>query len=693
MSYTVTCDNQLYSSPSEIGVTKDRVDPYTLYLIEYLFPGRHGVKFLASLLQQATIKQLALPELDLPEITDVAVITSQNLRKLSALLGVAYDTTEKYIVVLCTLRLLDKQRSQQQTVLHFPLCHRQLPEPEVLDTLAYRPKVTTFAAQIKRRLMLLRQPKPLHQLASLQTITAMTTSTSVSLAPLLVEDIRTILQQEVDPKIQSRLLPSIEQAIHARCLQMQRRLSAPKDDFSAEQPTAQHVIQGQESPSASQKDDFFSSASNSTAQQSRLFAQKDDFFSSASNDQLDESPFGSKKDDFFERGPQQQSRLLAGKDDFLSEQEITQRQKSPFDSEKDDSLGQRASQERRLFAEKDDFLPAEGSLEAKKTTFLGQKDDFAGSTRAVSFNDNVLSPYRLQKEDPVSDNDAPNAPVVASHHSEVQGDRYTPREAASIGRHLALFLEKTPQNTGGFVNKCKQYGPTIIRAAVVDVLVHEAFPTADPADERGRPRNRAKWFHEACKTYGGERSTSIPAFVLRWVKTDLSWQEIEQQLAELATRYKRYMVERTTADLVRQCLRGELDQQALDAALQGSLAPTTAHSAPASSQQATSVSSTLHSAPSKPELPAVNHATPAPKTWMDEYEAEALAEEVLRDAGPLGVTTAKAVQEQGVFVVELRWRGARMTMKTPQQWRTHLEKTKHALALQQQIRAEREKGV
>jgi hypothetical protein len=74
---------------------------------------------------------------------------------------------------------------------------------------------------------------------------------------------------------------------------------------------------------------------------------------------------------------------------------------------------------------------------------------------------------------------------------------------------------------------------------------------------------------------------------------------------------------------------------------------------------------------------------------MDEEEAEALAEEVLRDAGQLGVSKAVSKQEHGVFVVVLTWRGASMMMKTPQQWRTHLDKVQQSMALQQQQLRER----
>src|SRR5258708_7556646 len=88
------------STAGTIGIETERVDPYTLQMIDQLFPGHHGIRFLAGILRQASVKQLVLPELDFPEVADVAVITVQSLRILARLIGFSYDTTEKYIVVL-----------------------------------------------------------------------------------------------------------------------------------------------------------------------------------------------------------------------------------------------------------------------------------------------------------------------------------------------------------------------------------------------------------------------------------------------------------------------------------------------------------------------------------------------------------------------------------------------------------------
>ena len=65
---------------------------------------------------------------------------------------------------------------------------------------------------------------------------------------------------------------------------------------------------------------------------------------------------------------------------------------------------------------------------------------------------------------------------------------------------------------------------------------------------------------------------------------------------------------------------------------------------------------------------------------MDEYEAQALTEEILSDttARMLGVSNAVTKQEHGVSVVVVTWKGASFSMKTPQQWRNHLGAGGHA---------------
>src|SRR5436305_1783314 len=79
-----------------------------------------------------------------------------------------------------------------------------------------------------------------------------------------------------------------------------------------------------------------------------------------------------------------------------------------------------------------------------------QKGDFQQGTALPSLNVNVLS-LSSNRTAMKSDND--NDAALPTPSSE---DRYTRQEARTVGRHLAMFLEKTPEHIGGFVNKCKQ---------------------------------------------------------------------------------------------------------------------------------------------------------------------------------------------------------------------------------------------
>ena len=71
-------------------------------------------------------------------------------------------------------------------------------------------------------------------------------------------------------------------------------------------------------------------------------------------------------------------------------------------------------------------------------------------TSGLSFNDNVIHLSEDSEMRDVIVNDA----TKASSLSPLE-DRYTKQEAATVGLQLAMFLEQTPANVGGFVNKCK----------------------------------------------------------------------------------------------------------------------------------------------------------------------------------------------------------------------------------------------
>ncbi len=160
-------DTALSTLPDDpVGVSRERVDSYTLKVIDQLFPApTSGVNFLALLLRLAHVKQLALEmEQDLP-LASVAVIRVQSIKQLSQAIGWSYESTHKYVVLFCALGLLVKRRSEGMVELHFPLCRYQPPRVDSLDMLIekYRhpkrngktDKRLKHAERVKRRFLCL----------------------------------------------------------------------------------------------------------------------------------------------------------------------------------------------------------------------------------------------------------------------------------------------------------------------------------------------------------------------------------------------------------------------------------------------------------------------------------------------------------------------------------------------------------
>jgi hypothetical protein len=603
------------------GIDVEQLDLSTRQAAAYLFPKERGLLLLTLLFLQAEIQTL---EIDGSGQVDVAIIRLQSIEVFArAHPGWSKDTMLRYITILEALQILQRHRHAEYTEIHVPLIVWQPSEAALaaLDDLliedAARAKLQQLASGVKARFLLL-YGSPNSWLSLFDDLDGTLT------------DIQAVLN--------NRPGRTKRQLLQLRVTNLKARLgvAAKRGDFHC----GQCPHSGQES---TQKGDFYSGQGAHNGQDD---AQKGDFRTGSSRVN---GACTAQRGDFQNSVGASYSSHVAQEGDFQPGPQSTNGHK---------------------FTQKGDFqgsvsthLTQKGDFQNQSAVVSTQKGDFQGSAPAASFNDNVITISNDSTlMDDVSDNDAA-ATVRAQDH-------YSSGEAAKVGRQLALFLEKTPENTGGFVNKCKQCSRTVIRAAVIDVLVHAAFPQVDPADERGRPKNRASWFHDACKKYG-KPGTRIPGFIEKWHKTDLAWDEIERQLNEAALRYKRYMIsDSSTADLVRQWLRGEIEQQALDDALQTS-ALSQEKSPQRAPQSLTSVTSATNGTPLVVRAPHASAA--AEKTWMDEDEAEALAEEILRDASQFGVSKAIAKQEHGVYVVALTWLGSTFPMKTPQQWRAHLE--------------------
>lgn len=139
-----------------VSVPLERVDSYTLQVIGQLFPApTNGIEFLALLLRWARVKQLSL---GVEQSRDVAIITVQSIRELAKLIGLAYETTHKYVMLFCALGLLAKRRANGKIELHFAL-GRYTPPLSLgeLDRLIEqgRKKVKSCAKKVKRRYFLL----------------------------------------------------------------------------------------------------------------------------------------------------------------------------------------------------------------------------------------------------------------------------------------------------------------------------------------------------------------------------------------------------------------------------------------------------------------------------------------------------------------------------------------------------------
>jgi hypothetical protein len=166
-------------APTDLGVPTERVAPETLQAVDSLFPApTSGLEFLALLLRLAIAKQMALAEMGL---ADVAEISVPSIRKLAALIGWSYDTTDKYVRLFCALGLLVKSRENGLVKLRFPLCRYQPPQTlSRLDQIIEqaRPKVVSCAKRVKRRFLLLygkQLPAPDTSLPELQPAASLAT--------------------------------------------------------------------------------------------------------------------------------------------------------------------------------------------------------------------------------------------------------------------------------------------------------------------------------------------------------------------------------------------------------------------------------------------------------------------------------------------------------------------------------------
>ena len=469
--------------------------------------------------------------------------------------GWSKDTALRYLAVLEALRILQRYRHVNYTELHIPLVpwFPSISALSGLDALIEnsRAKLQQLARSVKARLQLLYGSPPCWS--------------------SLFDDLSTTLT-DVQDLLNKRLSPTKRVLLQLRIERLKVRLEteAKKGDFQQAFPGGFAVGQcdlgdfytrpgSLNGHTQAEKGDFYSRARGTNGHR---HAEKGDFHSRASGTNGQRH---AEKGDFYTGLSQTNGVCPAQKGDF---QQTVSRDMQAHPTEKEDfRAGQNATNE-LVSTQKGDFQEEllVGSAEKRdfqtqSNSFLAQKGDFQGTDSRVSFNDNVMIYSNDNKrENSVIDNDTASSVSLSE-------TPYTKKEAAKVGRSLAMFFEHSLANVGGFVNKCKLCPPTTIRAAVIDALVHAYFPKVDPSDERGRPRSRAAWFHDACNRYA-KSGFVIPAFVEKWLRTDLSWEEIEQILRDASATYSRYMLfgERS-AVLVRQWLWGELADEELQVEL------------------------------------------------------------------------------------------------------------------------------
>ena len=190
---------------------------------------------------------------------------------------------------------------------------------------------------------------------------------------------------------------------------------------------------------------------------------------------------------------------------------------------------------------------------------------------------------------------------------------------------LVFFVEKNPRNLPSYINKLSK-NPRATRAAVIDLLVHTHHP-----DYRGKPRTPGAWVNKAYERYDC-LDPVISDEILFWLNTQASWEEIDH------------------------ALRLEAEQRSQP---------------PAPSSNDTSIL-TDHVSGRSTGCTTITPLDPK-KGWMNEAEAHALAQQVVRDAAELGYTiTSEVESEYAVWLVRINWDGNTLPIKSPDHWRKEL---------------------
>jgi hypothetical protein len=426
-----------------VGIAQ-RVDTHTLTALEQLL-GAKGLQFLATFLRLAEAKQHAFAEMD---PADCAVITTKTIRDMATRIGWGYDTTEKYLVVLCALHFLYKEKSTEGCAYFFPL-HRYTPQRATLDALEevighYRPKVQSFARKAKRRfLVYIEQQK--------SPFLPLPTPASRPFDLSGVEgDIERIMQEELGSGvIPQRLLGKIKGVLRYRCQATSIQKGDSDDGSTSEQAPAGE--KGDFSSSALQHESPFLQTGNSSAmlglQNRRLSSQTGD--SQPTHHETaspGKSPLSGQMGDFPSSTLTHQSPISEQKGDSPSVlHKTTPLQKSPVFEQKGDS--------------QQETSPANGRLSPQSRPFAEQKGDFSPEQPP---NVNVISNIILNLNVNVRD----------------------------VVEYLRTTFDEEPKKRGFYYSLYKQYqqSDAWLAAAIETLLAYHKQKTQQPG----------KYFYDLC---------------------------------------------------------------------------------------------------------------------------------------------------------------------------------------------------
>ncbi|GHO81658.1 hypothetical protein KSD_94290 [Ktedonobacter sp. SOSP1-85] len=223
---------QQVASQTHYNQTIRSAHPFLVQLLDILLPANGGLSFLEAFLSQATVESAG----------EAAVVRARNQRELARLLGLDYDRTNKYVLVLQQMRVLQVREERPGIALYLPLGEPRLAHPDTLDALtSYRPKVASFARQVKQRWLALLATK---DACILSCTSQFAQTTQADKAPSTshkgfvdLEDVRQAIFDLFDPVAAHRLLHEIENLASQRSTPTTTGVATPKGDSPSEMTT------------------------------------------------------------------------------------------------------------------------------------------------------------------------------------------------------------------------------------------------------------------------------------------------------------------------------------------------------------------------------------------------------------------------------------------------------------------------